>query len=111
MSALTCFRLAWFSIISPLDSSPFPESRQDRYCFPFFAKFPQVPVTLNADVPQPLADTITKCLEKDRKLRYQHAWEISSDLRKLRQSRLAATSGVMAEVKIDDVRNGAKRSS
>ena len=89
---------------------PFSGEQTGSVLFSILREVPAVPVTLNADVPQPLADTITKCLEKDRKLRYQHAWEISSDLRKLRQSRLAATSGVMAEVKID-VRNRAKRSS
>ena len=53
---------------------------------------PAGPVSLNADIPEPLAEIIGKCLQKDRELRYQYAWEIGIDLRKLRQSRMAGTS-------------------
>jgi serine/threonine protein kinase/Flp pilus assembly protein TadD len=40
---------------------------------------------LNPDVPPNLDQLFTKCLEKDRSLRYQHASEIRADLQRLRR--------------------------
>ena len=42
-------------------------------------------VRLNPDIPEDLARIIYKCLEKDRELRYQHASDIRSDLKRLRR--------------------------
>jgi serine/threonine protein kinase len=47
-------------------------------------KAPVSPVRLNPDVPAKLEEIIAKCLEKDRKLRYQHASDIGSDLKRLK---------------------------
>jgi len=44
---------------------------------------PVPPVRINPDVPPDLERIITKCLEKDRSLRYQHASEIQTDLQRL----------------------------
>ena len=44
---------------------------------------PVPPVQLNSDIPDELHRIIEKCLEKDRGLRYQHASDIGSDLRRL----------------------------
>src|SRR5215469_13279621 len=61
---------------------------------------PTAAVRLNPDVPVRLEEILNKCLEKDRSLRYQHASEIRTDLRRLKRdshavgtsARTAATS-------------------
>ena len=47
---------------------------------------PVAPVKLNPGVPAKLEDVINKCLEKNCDLRYQHASEICSDLRRLKRA-------------------------
>jgi eukaryotic-like serine/threonine-protein kinase len=44
---------------------------------------PLAPVRLNPSLPARLEDIINKAIEKDRELRYQHASEIRSDLKRL----------------------------
>jgi serine/threonine protein kinase len=44
---------------------------------------PVAPVRLNPSLPARLEDIINKAIEKDRELRYQHASEIRSDLKRL----------------------------
>ncbi|MEJ2368140.1 MAG: protein kinase, partial [Acidobacteriota bacterium] len=45
-----------------------------------------VPVTrLDPDLPPKLEETICKCLEKDRDLRYQHASDVRTDLKRLKR--------------------------
>ena len=44
---------------------------------------PTAAVRLNPDFPPKLEDIISKCLEKDRNLRYQHASDIRIDLQRL----------------------------
>ncbi|MGB7553205.1 MAG: protein kinase [Candidatus Korobacteraceae bacterium] len=48
-------------------------------------KLPVAPVRLNPEVPPKLEDVISKCLEKERGLRYQHSSEIRSDLQRLKR--------------------------
>jgi eukaryotic-like serine/threonine-protein kinase len=46
---------------------------------------PVAPVRLNPDLPPKLEETVNKALEKDRKLRYQHAADIRTDLQRLKR--------------------------
>jgi eukaryotic-like serine/threonine-protein kinase len=46
---------------------------------------PVPPVRLNPDVPAELERIISKCLEKDRTLRYQHASEVRTDLQRMKR--------------------------
>jgi len=46
---------------------------------------PTAAVRLNPVLPVGLENIITKCLEKDRQLRYQHAADIRSDLKRLKR--------------------------
>ena len=46
---------------------------------------PVAPVRLNPDVPRKLEEVITKALEEDRRLRYQSAAEIRTDLQRLKR--------------------------
>ena len=55
-------------------------------------------VRLNPDVPAKLEDIISKALEKDRTLRYQHASEMRSDLQRLKRDTDTARAVVPAGV-------------
>jgi serine/threonine protein kinase/Tfp pilus assembly protein PilF len=48
-------------------------------------KAPVAPVRLNPDLPQRLEEIISKALEKDRNLRYQHAVDIRADLQRVKR--------------------------
>jgi serine/threonine protein kinase len=48
-------------------------------------RVPASPVRLNPDLPAKLEEIISKALEKDRNLRYQHASEMRADLQRLKR--------------------------
>jgi eukaryotic-like serine/threonine-protein kinase len=54
---------------------------------------PTAAVRLNPDLPAELERIVSKCLEKDRELRYQHASDIRTDLQRLKRDSVSGTSG------------------
>jgi eukaryotic-like serine/threonine-protein kinase len=62
-------------------------------------------VTLNPDTPQELERILRKCLEKDRELRYQHASDIRSDLKRLKRD---TDSGRLVAVEEQDEKPATK---
>ena len=59
-------------------------------------RVPVPPVRLNPDVVPELERIITKCLEKDRNLRYQYASEVRTDLERLKRDRASAGVAISA---------------
>jgi serine/threonine protein kinase len=57
-------------------------------------------VRLNPDVPAKSEDAISKALEKDRDLRYQHASEIRADLMRLKRDTESRKSGAVVPVSV-----------
>jgi len=57
-------------------------------------KSPVAPVRLNPDLPVKLEEIINKALEKDRDLRYQHAADIRTDVKRLKRETESSRSAV-----------------
>jgi serine/threonine protein kinase/Flp pilus assembly protein TadD len=53
---------------------------------------PQSPLRYNPDMPDELSNIISRALEKDRDLRYQHASELRAELKRLQRSSTGQTS-------------------
>ena len=72
-------------------------------------KSPVAPVRLNPDLPAKLEEIINKALEKDRDLRYQHASDIRTDVKRLKRetesNRSAGPVAVDAEEEAEAVRS------
>jgi serine/threonine protein kinase/tetratricopeptide (TPR) repeat protein len=60
------------------------------------SRAPTSPVRLNPEVPPKLEEIINKALEKDRELRYQHAVDIRSDLKRLKRDTDSGRSASVA---------------
>jgi eukaryotic-like serine/threonine-protein kinase len=61
---------------------------------------PTSAVRLNPDLPAELERIISKCLEKDRDMRYQHASEVRIDLQRLRKDTSSGHLPVVSESRI-----------
>jgi len=59
---------------------------------------PVAPIRLNPDLPPKVEEIINKALEKDRNLRYQHAADICTDLRRLKRDMDSSRPFVTTEV-------------
>ena len=64
---------------------PFHGESSAVICEAIMNRSPVSALRLNREVPSRLEDIINKALEKDRKLRYQHASEMRSDLQRLKR--------------------------
>ncbi len=58
---------------------------------------PAAPVRLNPDVPAKLEEIIIKALEKDKKLRYQSAADMRTDLQRLKRDTESSASALLVE--------------
>jgi serine/threonine protein kinase/Tol biopolymer transport system component len=65
--------------------SPFAADTTGELLIAIVQQVQVTPAQLNPDVPDGLAQIIDRCLEKDREQRYQHAWEIRADLKRLQR--------------------------
>ncbi|MGB8721323.1 MAG: serine/threonine-protein kinase [Terriglobales bacterium] len=79
---------------------PFRGESSAVICEAILNRAPVAVVRLNHDVPPDLERIINKALEKDRNLRYQHASEMRTDLRRLKRDTetgraIAASSGTV----------------
>ncbi len=63
-------------------------------------RIPPRPITLNTDIPPKLEEVINKALEKDRKMRYQHASDLKTDLTRLKRDMDSAASGLLSLARI-----------
>jgi eukaryotic-like serine/threonine-protein kinase len=65
-------------------------------------KAPVAPVRLNPDLPGDLERVINKALEKDRELRYQHAADIRTDLKRLKRETDSGRAGAASVIDEDE---------
>lgn len=64
---------------------PFHGESTGALCHAILNRAPVPAIRLNQDIPPKLEDIINKTLEKNRNLRYQHASDVRSDLRRLKR--------------------------
>jgi serine/threonine protein kinase/Tol biopolymer transport system component len=72
--------------------SPFAGDTTGELLISIVQQVPITPAQLNPDIPIGLARIIDRCLEKDRDLRYQDAWEVRADLKAVQRNPPAETS-------------------
>jgi serine/threonine protein kinase/tetratricopeptide (TPR) repeat protein len=72
---------------------------------------PVPPLRLNPDIPPKLEDVITRALEKDRNLRYQHASDIRAELRRIKRDTDSTRSGASIEPAAEEEKNHSGRTA
>jgi eukaryotic-like serine/threonine-protein kinase len=77
---------------------PFPGSTSAIIFTAILTKAPTSPVRLNPDTPPKLEEIINKALEKDRKLRYQSAADLRTDLARLKRDADSGRSVIGAPI-------------
>jgi eukaryotic-like serine/threonine-protein kinase len=65
---------------------------------------PTAPVRLNPDVPPKLEEIINRALEKDRKLRYQHAGDMRAELQRLKRDTESGHTAVASATPVSRIR-------
>ena len=93
MRARICFRLARCFMKWPPGNCLFAGRAPASHSMRFW-NGRRLRVRLNPDLPAKLDEIITKALEKDRNLRYQHASEMRADLQRLKRDTDTGRSGV-----------------
>ena len=81
--------------------SPFQGDTTGELLIAIVQQVPITPARLNPDVPVGLARIIDRCLEKDRELRYQHAGEIRTELKRLQRTSAEFVDAAFPEWKIE----------
>src|SRR6267142_6251065 len=74
----------------------FPGNTSGVIFHAILSQAPISPLRLNPDIPPKLEEIISKALEKDRKLRYQNAADLRTDLARLKRDTGTGRSGVGA---------------
>jgi len=87
---------------------PFRGESSGVICHEILASNPIPAIRLNPDLPPKLEDIIDKALEKDRDLRYQHAADMRTDLKRLKRETdsrpgAAGSSGIVSAVQESDL--------
>ena len=72
---------------------------------------PVPPMRLNPDLPPTLEDVITRVLEKDRNLRYQHASDVRAELRRIKRDTDSTRSGTSVEAADEGERSSSARTT
>src|SRR5438876_6031938 len=77
---------------------PFRGNTSGLIFYAILERPPVPPVRINPEVPPKLEEIISKCLEKDRELRYQVASELRADLKRLKRDTDSGLSAATASV-------------
>jgi len=91
---------------------PFPGDTSAAIFDGLLHKTPPAPVRLNSEVPAGLEHIISRALEKDRELRYQHASEIRAELGRLkRDADSDRSAGVTAGLEVAESGTSERRAA
>jgi eukaryotic-like serine/threonine-protein kinase len=89
--------------------SPFLEDTTGELLIAIVQQVPVTPARLNPDVPLGLARIIDGCLEKDRELRYQHAGEIRTELKRLQHTSADLVDAALPEWNVEPLAPASSR--